>query len=60
MCHSCSLIFSNLVYSLRKMKEKKRKKKTVDTLQTYSGVLRIKYRTNEKQSERIGGTFKEK
>lgn len=50
MCNSCSLTLSNPDYSVRKLE-----KMTVHTFQTCSGALRIKYKTNEKQTERMEG-----
>lgn len=59
MCNSCSLTLSNrtlLSESFKKKKEKlKKKKMTVHTFQTCSSAPRIKYKTNEKQTERMEG-----
>lgn len=50
MCNSCSLTLSNPDYSVRKLK-----KMTVHTFQTCSRAQWIKYKTNEKQTERMEG-----
>lgn len=50
MCNSCSLTLSNSCYSVRKLKEI-----PVHTFQTCSEAQQIKYKTNEKQTERMEG-----
>lgn len=53
MSNSCSLTLSNR--TLLSESFKKKIKTTVHTFQTCSGAPRIKYKTNEKQTERMEG-----
>jgi len=51
MRNSCSFTLSNSYYSVKQIK----KKIPVRTFQTCGKALRIKYKTNEKQAERMEG-----